>query len=136
MQKTQKELLEAQKVLKINTHRRKSCPKRTATEDLATLDSTNSANQSSKVELIVKELMKELDVKSPKLIIPQVKALKKGFNVSSNQQKFVDKVSDLLLQFSPPGAFEGRPPVGAIWKWIRNVVQDYSKLKLINKNGI
>ena len=110
--------------------RKRSCPKRVKEDHLSTIDSTNSANQNSRVESLVKEIMEELDALSPKEIVPRIQSLKAAKS-SGSQQRFIDKLADLLLKFSPPGAFEGNPPLRAIWKWIRNLAEDYAKLKNI-----
>jgi hypothetical protein len=34
-------------------------------------------------------------------------------------------VSDIVIEFSPPGAYEKVPSLKAMWKWIRRLSEEY-----------
>ena len=44
-------------------------------------------------------------------------------------QKFISKLSNMLLQISPIGSFEREPSTRQIWKWLTRLLEEYMKIK-------
>jgi len=46
-----------------------------------------------------------------------------------NTQKFLDKLTNLILELSPPKHFSHAPSLKDIWKWLQNLLKEYMNLK-------
>ncbi|OMJ76642.1 hypothetical protein SteCoe_23944 [Stentor coeruleus] len=44
-------------------------------------------------------------------------------------KKFIDKLSDMIVQCSPSGSFNREPSTHQIWKWLTRLLEEYMKLK-------
>lgn len=45
------------------------------------------------------------------------------------QAQFIAKVTALVVECSPPGPAAGAPPLRQVWKWIRQLLEDYIRLR-------
>ncbi|CAG9328535.1 unnamed protein product [Blepharisma stoltei] len=78
---------------------------------------------------IVRELMHEFSVESASLLIPSAKLALRDLKSQSHQRKLVERLRSLIIDCSPPGAFDKNPSLKRIWKWIRRLTEEYLQLK-------
>ena len=51
-------------------------------------------------------------------------------NYHKTTSKFIDCLTNLIVECSPPNAYkDGKPGLKEAWRWIKNVVQDYMSIK-------
>lgn len=46
-----------------------------------------------------------------------------------SMQKFVDSITDMVVECSPQGFWKEKPSLKQVWKWIKNIMVDYIELK-------
>jgi hypothetical protein len=66
-----------------------------------------------------------LEVSTINDIPPVLIKLKRSYKDFQVAKKFISRVSDVVVQFSPPGAYSQVPTVKAMWKWIRRLTEEY-----------
>jgi hypothetical protein len=49
---------------------------------------------------------------------------------NKNYQKFNERLCQLVMNCSPPGFFKTQPKMKQIWKWIKQLLTDYMKMKM------
>ena len=69
---------------------------------------------------------------NPLDILPTIKKM----NYSKGENKLIKRISSLIKDCAPPGAFKGEPSYRDMWKFIRNVMEKYIILKKNNNNII
>jgi hypothetical protein len=77
------------------------------------------------MQKILNKLMLILEVQNVGAIEPEVKRLagcKKKFDMTN---RFVDRLTETVLSFSPPNAFPQDPSLKQIWKWVRRLLEEY-----------
>lgn len=51
-------------------------------------------------------------------------------NELTNHKKFYESLAKVIIECSPVGTFRERPTLKQIWKWIKNLMEEYMNLKM------
>ena len=129
-----KELLSENEYLKQELQKRPSFNQYQSTisriEELEGLLSKRSNHKYEKND-IIKSILEQLRLDDPSQIIPTIRATQN----SKGKSKLLARISSLIKDCAPPGTFTNEPTPRDIWKFIRNVMEGYLKLKK-NENNI
>jgi hypothetical protein len=58
--------------------------------------------------------------------VKRLASCKKKFEMTN---RFIDRLTETVLTFSPPNAFPTDPTLKQIWKWLRRLIEEYMGLK-------
>jgi hypothetical protein len=75
------------------------------------------------------KICKILEVSTIYEIPPILVKLKKSYKDFQLAKKFISRISDIVVECSPPGAFQKVPSLKSMWKWIRRLTEEYMGLK-------
>ncbi|CAG9323459.1 unnamed protein product [Blepharisma stoltei] len=85
-------------------------------------------NKSFKCE-ICEDLSLTLGVSDPKKIYPKITQMLKDIEKQKQINELYQKVENLIIQFSPEGAFVNAPTPHQIWRWLIRLFEEYMALK-------
>lgn len=80
----------------------------------------------SDADLLVAEVMAALHVSSRQEILGKINHLRKA---KSTSRKLLTRLSALVIECSPNGAYSGSPSSKDIWKWTRRLAEEYMSLR-------
>jgi hypothetical protein len=75
------------------------------------------------------EAKRILNASSSNDLKEKIMKLKEVQNKYKKTQKFISKLSNMLVQISPLGSFEKEPSTRQIWKWLTRLLEEYMKIK-------
>jgi hypothetical protein len=78
---------------------------------------------------LITELMKEFNVETTSAIITCIKDQQKQVKSHTKWKDFIDKITSLVIECSPPGTFDKTPTLKRIWRWIRRLIEEYLYIK-------
>lgn len=78
---------------------------------------------------ILKDLMTEIGLDTPYGLLEIYRKIAKENRQASKAVELFDKLTNLVERFSPQGMFKKSPSINKIWKWIKNLVDEFFKLK-------
>lgn len=78
---------------------------------------------------LISELMKDFNVDTTSAVITCLKDQQKQVKSHSKWKDFIDKITKLVIECSPPGTFEKIPTLKRIWRWIRRLIEEYLYIK-------
>lgn len=80
----------------------------------------------SDADLLVAEVMAALHVASRQEVVGKINHLRKA---KSTSRKLLTRLSALVIECSPKGAYCGAPSSKDIWKWTRRLAEEYMSLR-------
>lgn len=78
---------------------------------------------------LITDLMKEFNVETTSAIITCIKEQQKQVKSHTKWKDFIDKITSLVIECSPPGTFDKTPTLKRIWRWIRRLIEEYLYIK-------
>ena len=78
---------------------------------------------------ICQEAMKIVEATSYRELCPKIAHLKNSHAKYKKSKTLVDRISSMILQCTPEGAFKAKPKIREIWKWITRILEEYMKIK-------
>ena len=81
-----------------------------------------------------RNVMNALNLTSISDIMPEIQKLLKMKKNFQSAKHFIERVTDAVKNFSPPGSFETAPTLKHVWKWIRRLIEEYMTLQKNSKN--
>jgi hypothetical protein len=100
-------------------------------EELEGIISKRSSSKGDKDSAIIKSITEYLKLDNPLNILPAIKS----FNHHKSSLKLLARISALIKDCVPAGTYKHDPSPRDMWKFIRNVMEGYIKLKK-NENSI
>jgi len=80
-------------------------------------------------KILYLEVKKMLNASSSADLREKIIRLKEVFIKFKKTQKFISKLSNMIVQISPSGSFGSEPSTRQIWKWLTRLLEEYMKLK-------
>jgi chromosome segregation ATPase len=78
---------------------------------------------------LYKDAKKMLNADSLSDLREKISKLKDVYLKYKKTQKFISRLSDMIVQCSPSGSFNKEPSTHQIWKWLTRLLEEYMKLK-------
>ena len=106
----------------------KSCKSNESTEMKKASSETHRYKRTASREHIKHhELADELSV--GRNSAPRERELAELLHYKKNTQKFVDSITEMVMECSPKEYWKAKPSLKQIWKWLKNIITDYIDLK-------
>lgn len=80
-------------------------------------------------KILFSEVKKMLNANNADEVRDKIARLKEVFLKFKKTQKFISKLSNMIVQISPSGSFGSEPSTRQIWKWLTRLLEEYMKLK-------
>lgn len=87
------------------------------------------SDRDDKYKLLYSEARKMLNAETPSELREKIMNLKDAYLKYKKLKKFIDKLSDMIIQCSPSGSFNKEPSTHQIWKWLTRLLEEYMKIK-------
>ena len=100
--------------------------------DKENYNKSNPTPSNKALQKIVKNILNALNLTSMNEVHPEIMKLLKIKKNFQSAKHFIERVTDAVKNFSPPGTFETAPSLRHVWKWIRRLIEEYMTLQ---KNG-
>ena len=81
------------------------------------------------LQKIFRLLLRELHITSVADAHPEILKLLKIKKNFTSAKHFIERVTDAVRNFSPPGSFDTAPSLRHVWKWVRRLIEEYMLLK-------
>ena len=96
--------------------------------DRKNLQLTGRGDESS-LKGILYDAMKIVNAETSKDFLDKICYLRQSCSDYKKMKKLFDKISQMIIQFSPSGSFNKEPSIHQIWKWFKILLEEYMRLK-------
>ena len=78
---------------------------------------------------VMRDVMEVLGVESYGEVVSTVKGLVRKGKTMDAAAEFIEKINEIVVRYSPPGAFVKPPSLKQVWKWVSRLIDEYMCLR-------